>query len=560
MELVQGDTLGARLRQRGRLPAPEIERIVRPVLDGLEKIHAASFVHRDIKPDNILLDKDGQPTLIDFGAARAAIAGRTAALTGIFTPGYAAIEQFTDTRQGPWTDIYGLSATLYQAITGEKPPSAIDRVLDDKYAPLAKRPPAGFAPALLAGIDRGMAVRPEARPQTIAAWRAMLFPTATRAAVTRWRVPALAGVAALVVALAAVGAWFALAPREVKVADQVASEDQRRLQAEADARRQGAAADAQRQADADARQRAAAQEALRRSENEARTRAEAEATAKAQADESARRRADAEQRDADRQRAEQQAREKADADKALTEAQARKAQEEAAKAQAETERTARAAETARMAEGTKTAEAAEAALHLGAADRQRLQMALTAQGFDTRGSDGVFGPRSREMIAAWQNTRGLPASGYVDAAQQQRLLRESAAALQKHDDERKRAAEDEAKRREQAPTAPTTTTAAVAPPAPAPTASFDGQWTFVRAKCIPTAPMRPLGVTVQGNRFNHSFMFANRQAGCSVQIRPDGSFANSACEAPVSGRIAGNRMTLSQKHPEIFCDFEFQKP
>ena len=160
MELANGETLGARLQRQGRLPAAEVERILRALLDGLEKVHAASFIHRDIKPDNILLDDEGQPTLIDFGAARAAVAGRTAALTGIFTPGYAAVEQFTDGRQGPFTDIYALSATLYQSIAGEKPPSAIDRVLEDKCVPLAKRRPAGFAPALLAGIDRGMAIRP----------------------------------------------------------------------------------------------------------------------------------------------------------------------------------------------------------------------------------------------------------------------------------------------------------------------------------------------------------------------------------------------------------------
>lgn len=529
MELVEGDTLGARLRRRGRMSAAEIERILRPLLDGLEKIHAASFVHRDIKPDNILLDRDGQPTLIDFGAARAAIAGRTSALTGIFTPGYAAIEQFTDNRQGPWTDIYGLSATLYHAITGGKAPSAVDRTLRDAYVPLARLKPKGFPPALLAGIDRGLAVRPNMRPQTIADWRAMLFPTAARALAARWRNPALATAAALVVVAMAGSAWLALAPRDTKVAEKPVREPQGRRAEPA----------AQRQADADAQQRAAAQEALRRAEE------------------------DAVRRDAERQRAEQQAREKADAERALAEEQARKARDDIAKAQAEAERAARAAETAKATEAAKSAEATEAALHLGSTERQRLQLALTAQGFDTRGSDGVLGPRSREMIAAWQGARGLPATGYLDGGQQQRLLRESAAALQKYDDERKKAAEDEARRREQAVTAPGSTvpnnTAAVAPPPP-PAASFDGRWTFVRAKCIPAAPQRPLGLTVQGNRVSYSFTYANHEAGCSAQIRPDGSFANSACEAPISGRITGNRMALSQKHPEIFCDFEFQRP
>src|SRR5438094_511953 len=84
---------------------------------------------RDVKPANILLDGAGHPTLIDFGASRAAMAGRTTALTAIFTPGYAAPEQMTSAKQGPWTDVYALAATLYHAITGKPPASAFDRML-----------------------------------------------------------------------------------------------------------------------------------------------------------------------------------------------------------------------------------------------------------------------------------------------------------------------------------------------------------------------------------------------------------------------------------------------
>jgi peptidoglycan hydrolase-like protein with peptidoglycan-binding domain len=535
MELVQGDTLGVRLRKHGPLSPAEAERILRPLLDGLEKIHAASFVHRDIKPDNILLGSDGEPTLIDFGAARAAIAGRTAAMTGIFTPGYAAIEQFSDARQGPWTDIYGLAATLYHAIAGRKAPSAVDRALKDEYVPLARLKPKDFPPALLAGIDRGLTLRPDARPQSIAAWRASLFPTAARAAAARWRVPVLAGAA--VVALLAGAAWFLLGSGDTKVAPQ--QEAQPRAAAVEQQQRQ--------QAEADAQQREAAAEALRR--------AAAEAASRAQADEEARRRAEAEQRETERRRAEQAERERAAAQKALADEQAHKAQEEAARAKAVAERDG----VARL----QAAEAAETALRLGLADRQRLQVALTAQGFDTRGTDGVLGRRSREMVAAWQASRGLADTGFVDGAQQQRLLRESAAAIARFDDEQKKAAEDEARRREQArPEATTKPATALRRDQPVipPPSSFDGTWSLVRAKCIPVTPQRFPGVTIRGNRFTYSFMNANHEAGCTAELQPDGSFANSACRAPVSGRIAGNRMTMSQKHPEVFCDFEFQKP
>jgi peptidoglycan hydrolase-like protein with peptidoglycan-binding domain len=84
------------------------------------------------------------------------------------------------------------------------------------------------------------------------------------------------------------------------------------------------------------------------------------------------------------------------------------------------------------------AEAEEAALHLGTADRQRLQVALTALGFDTRGTDGAFGPRSREMIAAWQKARNHPETGYLTAAESQALLREAQPALQRFDEDKKK--------------------------------------------------------------------------------------------------------------------------
>jgi len=174
MELLGGETLEDRIAKNGKLSAEEVDRIMWPLLDGLEQVHNAGFLHRDIKPANILLDAAGNPTLIDFGASRAAMAGRSTALTAIFTPGYAAAEQMTSAKQGPWTDIYGLSATLYHAIAGRTPPGAFDRMLSDDYAPLAQIRPAGFSPGVLAGIDAGLAVVAGDRPQSIGGWRPIL--------------------------------------------------------------------------------------------------------------------------------------------------------------------------------------------------------------------------------------------------------------------------------------------------------------------------------------------------------------------------------------------------
>src|SRR5262249_48204827 len=108
------------------------------------------------------------------GASRASVADRTTGMTAMFTPRYAAVEQLTSAKQGPWTDIYSVSATLYHAIVGEPPPSSLERVLNDTHKPLSRLQPPGYPMRLLHGRDAGLAVRPEARPQSIAEWRRLL--------------------------------------------------------------------------------------------------------------------------------------------------------------------------------------------------------------------------------------------------------------------------------------------------------------------------------------------------------------------------------------------------
>src|SRR5882762_3484717 len=171
MALARGETLEQRLRREGSLPAPIVERLLHRLLEGLEQVHTTGFLHRDIKPANIILDAKNNPTLIDFGASRASMAGRTSAMTAVFTPRYAAAEQHTSDEQGPWTDIYGLAVTLYYAVAGRTPPTAMERILNDRYEPLTRLQPAGFPHGILKGIDAGLAVRAADRPQSIAAWR-----------------------------------------------------------------------------------------------------------------------------------------------------------------------------------------------------------------------------------------------------------------------------------------------------------------------------------------------------------------------------------------------------
>jgi serine/threonine protein kinase/peptidoglycan hydrolase-like protein with peptidoglycan-binding domain len=439
MELVPGHTLEDRLKS-GPLTPAEIDRILWPLLDGLEQVHAVGFLHRDIKPANVLLDAQGNPTLIDFGASRAAMAGRSQAMTAIFTPGYAAAEQMTAAKQGPWSDIYGLSATLYHAITGTAPPSAFDRMLDDEYQPLGRLQPAGFLPGLLVGLDAGLAVRASDRPQSIAGWRPILGQAsmadaqATMAmtgamtgatdpgATTVMRRPTITptisptitpaepptpresrrtrrrwvGAAVLLILAVSGGYRYATRPPAVDVAAQ-----------------------------------AAAAKAQKDGEDLARYRAE-----------QTRRDQQARDEEAKRQAAEER-------QKQLLEGAAQRRALELDKARAAN---------------------VEADLRLSLLDRQHAQVALSALRFDTNGTDGVFSPRTREMIAAWQKSHSYPETGYLTAAENQELLRAAAAAVTKFDDDQKKA-EDEKKKADEAKAK---AAAAAAPPVAG--GSADGVW------------------------------------------------------------------------------------
>lgn len=172
MPLYEGETLKDRIQaDRSQVSEAWLRGILTPLCDALRLIHGEQCYHRDIAPDNIiLLEGSGRPLLLDFGAARRVIGDMTQALTVILKPGYAPVEQYAelpDMKQGPWTDVYALAATVHWVITGSTPPPSVGRLLNDQYQPLAGRAPAGFSPAFLGALDRALAARPELRTQTI---------------------------------------------------------------------------------------------------------------------------------------------------------------------------------------------------------------------------------------------------------------------------------------------------------------------------------------------------------------------------------------------------------
>jgi formylglycine-generating enzyme required for sulfatase activity len=177
MEFEEGRSLESWLKALERPPTQaELDRIVAPLLDALEMMHADSFLHRDIAPDNIIIRPNGTPVLLDFGAARRAMAEQSRVLTGIIKAGYSPQEQYaTDGRlQGPWSDLYALGATLYRAITGKPPEEATLRAGDDQTPPAAKAARGEYRPAFLAAVDACLNVDRRKRPQSVAELRPML--------------------------------------------------------------------------------------------------------------------------------------------------------------------------------------------------------------------------------------------------------------------------------------------------------------------------------------------------------------------------------------------------
>ncbi|TRX76778.1 protein kinase [Pseudomonas mangiferae] len=151
--------------------------IFAPILDVLELLHAHNVFHRDIAPDNILIQDDGTPVLLDLGSARRVLGDMQHALTVVVKPGYAPIEQYAEdlsVPQGPWTDIYAVGAVLYYAVTGSAPVASVSRMMKDTLEPLAKSARPGYSLEFLRAIDQTLALQPGARPQSIAELRALL--------------------------------------------------------------------------------------------------------------------------------------------------------------------------------------------------------------------------------------------------------------------------------------------------------------------------------------------------------------------------------------------------
>ena len=133
MEYLEGETLKEHLKKiGGKMPVQEVISLMRPVITSLSKMHELGMIHRDISPDNIIIQSDGSVKLLDFGAARDYASEEEKSLSVLLKPGYAPEEQYrTKGKQGPWSDVYALCATIYKCITGITPLESMERMRED---------------------------------------------------------------------------------------------------------------------------------------------------------------------------------------------------------------------------------------------------------------------------------------------------------------------------------------------------------------------------------------------------------------------------------------------
>lgn len=261
MELMPGGSLAGRLKEEGPLPEKEAARLMELIARGLAVVHDADILHRDLKPGNILLDKQGLPKIADFGLAKSTVIDAAHSLDGITQPGimgtpaYMALEQ-AEARHGDvnkLTDVYGLGAILYHMLTG-KPPHGGKTAWDIINKVLKERPrdPSALRPGLDATLEaiclKCLEKQPENRYQSalefaddLARWQhgdsTIARPASRTQKLVRWlgRQKRVAAVAVLVIAAAVTinlaGMW--LKPRaEVAAAEDPVEAERKKILAE----------------------------------------------------------------------------------------------------------------------------------------------------------------------------------------------------------------------------------------------------------------------------------------------------------------------------------------
>lgn len=183
LDLIDGIDLFDILDTNPSILSPRrVTQILLQLLDAIETVHEVNLLHRDISPDNIIIEDTGAPVLIDFGAARADASRQTRAISSLLVvkDGYSPHEFYVaGSDQTPSSDLYSLAATFYHLLSGEAPPDSQTRMIaiaghkPDPCVPLVGRI-SGYDDTFLAAIDSAMQIHPSDRLQSAAKWRSMI--------------------------------------------------------------------------------------------------------------------------------------------------------------------------------------------------------------------------------------------------------------------------------------------------------------------------------------------------------------------------------------------------
>jgi len=169
MRYERGRTLQEHIeRRRGSISEDFIRRVITLLLNGLREVHTNKLLHLDIKPANIYLRTDGTPVLLDFGAARQTLTSGRPKLAPMYTPGFAAPEQYREPdRLGPWTDVYGVGASMFACLAAFAPQAADARVQEDHLVSAKKIWAGQYSENILEVIDWCLRLDPLERPQSV---------------------------------------------------------------------------------------------------------------------------------------------------------------------------------------------------------------------------------------------------------------------------------------------------------------------------------------------------------------------------------------------------------
>jgi serine/threonine protein kinase len=171
MEFLDGKPLQSLVEKNGPLSEAQVLEVARQLGGALQEVHQAGLLHRDVKPDNVMMVARGA-VLIDFGSARAIAAGGRQSI--VVTPGYAPLEQYaSEAKRGPFTDVYAMAGTLFFALTGQPPIPATDRVNGTKQ-PTAREVNPSISKATSDLLERAMRMKIDERPQSAAEFLSQL--------------------------------------------------------------------------------------------------------------------------------------------------------------------------------------------------------------------------------------------------------------------------------------------------------------------------------------------------------------------------------------------------